>query len=398
MSRAASLQPFLFSATRQTGGRSFGLRDARSKAALAEALRREKLTLASAYALPKALARSGKIKASDNLVLNEQLAQLLSRGVPLVEALEVVAETVTPAARATVIKMREMVAAGTSFSDCCREMGAFDTVTVAVYKAAERSGDLAGAAKQIAITTRRTLTVAGRAVTLMVYPIIVMTISVIVAFGMLTLVVPKLGPALKEMNAELPWFSLAVINLGTFMAGNMLPILALVFCGVCALIYFRKQIARGVIITARRTPLLRDVLTTQEAVRFFSVMAAMSRSGVPLADAMGTANQTITHPAMRKQMERLRTRLIEGGQWRSLVEEVNTLPVATRKLLIAAERSGDLEAAFNSLAMDMTEELDRRSSRFLAVMQPLMVVIMFVLIGTLLMALLIPLITMGTGR
>jgi len=277
-------------------------------------------------------------------------------------------------------------------------MGAFDTVTVAVYKAAERSGDLAGAAKQIAITTRRTLTVAGRAVTLMVYPIIVMTISVIVAFGMLTLVVPKLGPALKEMNAELPWFSLAVINLGTFMAGNILVILALVFCGVCALIYFRKQIARGVIITARRTPLLRDVLTTQEAVRFFSVMAAMSRSGVPLADAMGTANQTITHPAMRKQMERLRTRLIEGGQWRTLVEEVSTLPVATRKLLIAAERSGDLEAAFNSLALDMTEELDRRSSRFLAVMQPLMVVIMFLLIGTLLMALLIPLITMGTGR
>jgi len=277
-------------------------------------------------------------------------------------------------------------------------MGAFDTVTVAVYKAAERSGDLAGAAKQIAITTRRTLTVAGRAVTLMVYPIIVMTISVIVAFGMLTLVVPKLGPALKEMNAELPWFSLAVINLGTFMAGNILVILALVFCGVCALIYFRKQIARGVIITARRTPLLQDVLTTQEAVRFFSVMAAMSRSGVPLADAMGTANQTITHPAMRKQMERLRTRLIEGGQWRTLVEEVSTLPVATRKLLIAAERSGDLEAAFNSLALDMTEELDRRSSRFLAVMQPLMVVIMFLLIGTLLMALLIPLITMGTGR
>ena len=317
---------------------------------------------------------------------------------PLVEALEVVAETVTPAARATVVKMREMVAAGSSFSDCCRDLGVFDTVTVAVYKAAERSGDLAGAARQIAITTRRTLTVAGRAVTLMVYPIIVMTISVFVAFGMLTLVVPKLGPALKEMNADLPWFSKAIIALGTAMSENLLIIGVLLVAAVTALVYFRKQIARGVVVTARKTPLLRDVLTTQEAVRFFSVMAAMSRSGVPLADAMGPANQTITHPAMRKQMERLRTRLIEGGQWRTLVEEVSSLPVATRKLLIAAERSGDLEAAFNSLAMDMTEELDRRSSRFLAVLQPLMVVVMFGLIGSLLMSLLVPLITMGTGR
>lgn len=392
------MQPFVFTAKTPTGGRSVGFRDAKSKSALAEQLRKEKMTLGTAYGLPRAFARSGKIKPSDNLVLNEQLAQLLSRGVPLVEALEVVAETVTPAARATVVKMREMVAAGSSFSDCCRDLGVFDTVTVAVYKAAERSGDLAGAARQIAITTRRTLTVAGRAVTLMVYPIIVMTISVFVAFGMLTLVVPKLGPALKEMNADLPWFSKAIIGLGTAMSENLLIIGVLLVAAVTALVYFRKQIARGVVVTARKTPLLRDVLTTQEAVRFFSVMAAMSRSGVPLADAMGTANQTITHPAMRKQMERLRTRLIEGGQWRTLVEEVSSLPVATRKLLIAAERSGDLEAAFNSLAMDMTEELDRRSSRFLAVLQPLMVVVMFGLIGSLLMSLLVPLITMGTGR
>lgn len=397
MSRAPALTPFLFQATRQGGKTTIGWRDARNRAALADQLKREKLTLASAYAMPRALARSGKISASDNLVLNEQLAQLLSRGVPLVEALEVVAETVSAPARATVAKMKDLVAAGASFSDTCRDLNSFDTVTVAVYKAAERSGDLAGAAKQIAITTRRTLMVAGRAVTLMVYPVIVMCIALIVTFGLLTLVVPKLGAGLKEMNSDLPWFSSAIIAVGTAMAEHIIVILATVFVGIVALVFMRQGLIAGFIRLARRTPLLRDVMTTQEAVRFFSVMAAMSRAGVPLADAMGTANQTITNPAMRKQLERLRTRLIEGGQWRSLVEEVTYLPVATRKLLIAAERSGDLEAAFNSLAHDMTEELDRKSSRFLAVLQPLLVVAMFVLIGGLLMALMLPLITMSAN-
>jgi len=117
---------------------------------------------------------------------------------------------------------------------------------------------------------------------------------------------------------------------------------------------------------------------------------------VPLADALGTANQAINHPKLRKQMERLRTRLIEGGALRNLIEEVDAFPVATRRLLIAAEKAGDLEAVFNQLATDMTDEVDRRSQRFLAVLQPLLIVFMFAIIGSLLIALLLPLITMSS--
>jgi type II secretory pathway component PulF len=87
----------------------------------------------------------------------------------------------------------------------------------------------------------------------------------------------------------------------------------------------------------------------------------------------------------------LRTKLIEGGLLRILIERVTSLPLATRRLLIAAERSGDLEQAFDGLAADLADEVDKQSSRFLAMLEPILIVLMFGVIGTLLLSIMIPL-------
>ena len=71
--------------------------------------------------------------------------------------------------------------------------------------------------------------------------------------------------------------------------------------------------------------------------------------------------------------------------------------MATRRLLVAAERAGDLEHAFGTLASDMTEEVDRSSQRLLSILQPAMTIIMFVIIGSLLMALLLPMLTISSN-
>jgi type II secretory pathway component PulF len=99
---------------------------------------------------------------------------------------------------------------------------------------------------------------------------------------------------------------------------------------------------------------------------------------------------------LRRQLETLRTRLIEGGVLRVLIENVTALPLATRRLLIAAERAGDLETAFDSLAADMADEVDRRSTRLLAALEPLLIVAMFMVVGTILLAIMLPIIGMAS--
>jgi len=144
----------------------------------------------------------------------------------------------------------------------------------------------------------------------------------------------------------------------------------------------------------RRLPMVKGVVLAQESTRFFTVMAAMSRSGVTLADSLGVAVGALGHPTLKGQITRLRTRLIEGGVLRNLIQDVDAFPVATRRLMIAAERSGDLQSAFDTLAQDMAEEVERRSTRLLAALDPILIVFMFLMIGSLLMSVMIPLMNM----
>jgi len=394
VTQAPAISSFAYMAVRPGGGKKFGMRQARNVPALADALRMENHLLLKYWRLPAWAGKEAGLGLKDQATLNDQLGQLLSRGVPLVEALEVVAGSVRGQVRPRIMRMRELVAAGSSFAEACRTVGGFDNVTIAVYRGAEKTGDLAGAAGQLALTARRRMKVAGKAATLMIYPAIVLTISAGVSILMLTVIVPMIGEGLARADIELPLYSKIVMMLGAWMRTNIMWLALGLAAAIALLLVAKTAVAEAIQSFMRRAPLLRDVVLAQESARFFSVMAAMTRTGVPIADALGVANQAVGHPVLRKQLERLRTRLVEGGLLRILIDEVAQLPMATRKLLIAAERSGDMESVFATLAGDMADEVERRSNRLLAVLEPLLIVVMFLIIGSLLVSILLPLLTL----
>lgn len=394
---SGQVRPFVYVAARVDGGRTVGVRHADSERALAEGLRRERLLLLRSVRLPAWIGRPGHMRVQDHVELNAQLGQLLLRGVPLVEALEVAAQAASPGARPTVERIREMVSGGMSFAEACRRVGGFEPAAIAVYRAAERSGDLGGAATQLAQAMRRTVTMRSRAATLALYPAIVMSVSVVVAAGLLTFIVPRIGEALAQMGATLPAFSRVVLGLGVWLRQHGGWVLA--GAGAAAVLAWagRAWVREGLFALARRVPMVRELILAQESARFFSVMAAMTRAGVPLADALGVAAETIALPGLRAQMRTLQTRLIEGGVLRVLIEHVTALPLATRRLLVAAERAGDLETAFGALAGDYAEEVERRAARLLAALEPLLIVGMFLIIGAIVLAIMIPLLSATAG-
>lgn len=395
MSRIAS-RSFVFLAAKPGGGRSMGVKHARSERALADLLRKDRLVLLRTWKLPGWITTEAPFKTKDQLALNEQLAQLLSRGVPLVESLEVAESVIRPAQRHRAERMREAVSAGSSFADACRAVGGFDVVTIAVYRAAERTGDLAGAASQLAETSRRQLKISGKAATLLLYPIIVLSIGLIAGIFLLTTIVPTIGASLADAGAQIPIYTKIVMALGEFIRDNWLLLLAgVVGLGILAGLG-RAQVATAVGKIARVMPIMRDVILTQESARFFTVMAALSRSGVPLADALGVATNAISHPTLRKQLDRVRTKLVEGGVFPRLIDGVEALPVATRRLLVAADRAGDLETAFDTLAEDMGDRLEAQTQRLLAALEPLLIVMLFLMIGALVLSIMVPMITMST--
>ncbi len=389
---------YFYRAARAAGGRAWGLRQARDRRQLATELRRERLVALQTWELPRWLSVGGgaRLSLKDQAELNLQLWQLLSRGVPLVEALDVVGSAVGSQTRGIVRGMRDSVASGSSFADACLASQSFDRVTIAVYRAAERTGDLPGAAKQLALSARRQIAVTGKATTLLIYPAIVLSISVVMTLFMLTFVVPRVGRALASSGQELPWFTRAMFAAGTFLKDHI-GVVALGAVVVVALaVLARKRLGVLAGHGLRRVPAARDLLLAQESTRFFTVMGAMTRSGIPLADALAVATPAISHPTLKKQLATLQTRLVEGGVLRHLIDQADALPLPTRRLLVAAERSGDLTPAFETLAQDMSDEVERRSARLLAVLEPALIVLMFLIIGSVLMAIMIPLLNLSS--
>lgn len=373
------------------------MRSAATERALAERLRRERRVLLRAWALPAALSTERKLALKDQAGLNEQLGLLVERGVPLVEALDVAGTVVAKSQRERITSMRDMVASGTSFADAARDAGGMDPVTVAVYRAAEQTGDLGGAATQLAGNARRTLAVQQKALTLMIYPTIVAIIGALAGLAMLIFIVPLIAGTLKEQLGELNPFTNAMYETGTWIQRNPVIFAAGAFGLFATGVVFRAPLAKAVGRVASMLPAFKGVLLAQQLTRLFSVLGAMSRAGVPLADAIGVSASVISEERLRGQLEHLRARLIQGAALGKLIEEVDRLPAATRKLLVAADRAGDLDQAFTKLASDMGDLLDRQTARLLAILEPLLLVILFFFIGSMVLSVMIPILT-AVGR
>ncbi|MEQ8850853.1 MAG: type II secretion system F family protein [Phycisphaerales bacterium] len=391
---SATESQFVFRAMTSSGGRKLGMRQSADERSLAEELRADKLLLIKAWKLPSWAASEQKLPLKDEALLNEQLAILLSRGVPLVEALEVASSVVSKKSKAKVAKLRELVAAGDSFARACDKVGGFDLVTIAVYSSAERTGDLASAADRLMDAARRRLTLMSKAITLMIYPSVIAFFSFVVITALLGFIVPMIGKTLRDNNPNMNAFSDAVISFGSWLNANFSWFILGVFLLICTLVAFRTTIAAVAAKIVQRLPLASKLMLTVEMARFFAIMGAMTRSGVPLADALGTATKLITNDTLRGQLEWLRQSLVDGGVLRNLIERVDALPFATRKLLIAAERSGDLDQAFETLSSDMADAVDTQSERFVAMLEPAVILLMFVLVGPILLAVAIPMLTL----
>lgn len=397
MSQAETSSQFLFSAVAGDGRMRRGLRVARSETALSESLSEEGMLLLKSWQLPAWTSAVSTLPVKDQVALNTQLSTLLSRGVPLVEALDVASSVVSPASRDKVDRIRTLVRSGASFSDACAQTGGFDTITVTVYRAAERTGDLHDACGRLSKAAQRRRAIAVKATTLLIYPAIVITVSALIAAIVLTVVVPTIGKALEESGQTLPWFTRLVVGLGEFLRDNGVLVLVILGAIVTGLLAMRRIVAAAALAAIRLLPPVAKLSLAMESARFFATMAAMTRSGVPLADALGVSTGSVSDTKLRTQLEELRRRLIEGGLLRTLIEEVDAWPLSTRKLLVAAERAGDLDQALESLAEDMAAEVDRRAERLLASLEPAIIIGMFVVIGSLLMSIMVPMINMTSG-
>lgn len=395
---------FYYTAMKASGSKAFGIKTVDSREALADLLKADGMLLLSASKLPFTLgsatsasqASTKRIPLKDEFALNEQLSVLLERGVPLIESLDVARGVVSKKTSPLIEQLREKVVAGTSFADACDRSRRFDNVAVGVYRAAERSGDLAGAADKLAIAAKRRLAIRNKALTVTIYPSFILSIAALVLGGVLILLVPSLAEQFSQTTADLPWLSRAVFDGSLFLRDNLPAIFLVVLALIIVAATSRSALSSTALAVAMKLKPTRDLFRAAELSRFFAILAAMTRTGVPLADALSSANAALAEPKLRKQMDTLRDQLVQGSAFARIVDDVDLLPIETRKLLIAAERSGDLDTAFDALAERLADNVDTASARLLALLEPAIFLLIFVVLAPIILGISTALMSMRT--
>jgi type IV pilus assembly protein PilC len=339
--------------------------------------------------------RRGRISRQEFLVFNQELATLLKAGMPLVQSLDILRQRVSNVTfKAVLDAIYERVKAGTSLSDAFAEHGTlFPPVYAASLMAGERSGNLDAVIRRYVAYEKVIGTVRKRTISALIYPVILVTMMFVLIGIIVLRVVPAFSDFYGNFDRKLPASTEIVVAISNVAVTNIWLILAVV-AGVVAgtLLWVRHP--------AQRRTFHRFLLTLPwlgETVRKFATaqvartLATLLGGGIPLVNAIEIAGRSMSNRYLSGELEDVRRRVQEGQSFAAALRERASFPDVAVKMIEVGESTGALQEMLNSLADFYDEEIETEVSRFITLVEPMILVIMGVVIAVVVLALYMPL-------
>ncbi|EKT4468018.1 type II secretion system inner membrane protein GspF [Pseudomonas putida] len=332
-------------------------------------------------------------------LLTRQLATLLHAGVPLTEALQAVAAQTTQCQVRQVLRgVAERVAEGHALAQA---LGAYPQAFPMVYRAtvaaAERSGHLAGVLDRLAEHGENQQALRQKVQLAMVYPVILLVVSLLVVGFLLGYVVPDVVQAFSRDQAQLPMATQVLIALSdaTHRYG-VLGVAAL--AAAAAAVYWalrdpaRRRKWHGV---SLRLPAYGEFVRASEAARFISTLAILGRSGVALVEAMHIGAGVIGNLVLRERLLEAARELGEGATLANCLARSETLPPLMLHMIASGERAGELDNMLERAADLQGKQLAGRISLLVSLCEPLMLLVMGGIVLFIVLAILLPILNLN---
>jgi len=338
-----------------------------------------------------------KLKPSETVNFLQQLSTLIDSGMPLVEALASIAEGMENARSQQVVSsVRQQVLEGSSLANALR-LHRFDEVICNMVAAGEETGQLDAVATRLAELLERRQALSQELLSATLYPVIILVFGIVVMLFLLAVVVPQIVTVFERAGGDLPALTKFVIASSEFIRHNGL-LLTLLFCGsVFAYILAMKKetlrYKRDELLM--KIPVFSTLMLKTNTARYTRTLGMLLEGGVPALAAMKIAQQSITLLPMRKAVTKAREMLREGS---SLVDGLKTegyVPLLALRMIGVGEQSGTLPTMLIRVADNYDKESSRNIKRLLTVMEPMLVMGMAVGVGTLAMAILLPIVEMN---
>ncbi len=341
-----------------------------------------------------------KITQEDITVFTRQLSTMIKAGLPLMQAFEIVARGHgNPSMTKMLMEIRGEVEQGSSLSRAfSNHPKYFDRFYCNLVAAGETGGVLESLLDKLAIYKEKTQAIRKKVKTALTYPVSVIAVAIGLVFVMMIFVLPAFKEVYANMGAELPALTQTVMDMSDFFVSyGWMVLIALGF----AIYGFLKLKARSIKIQRRmdaillRMPIFGDIVRKGTIARWGRTTATLIAAGVPLVDVLdstaGAAGNLIYEEATRE----IRTRVIQGLSMTSGMRATELFPNMMLQMSSIGEESGSLDDMLNKAAEFYEDEVDNAVGRLSAMMEPIIIVILGLVIGTLLVAMYLPLFNLG---
>jgi type IV pilus assembly protein PilC len=341
------------------------------------------------------LPRSRKVVSMERFLLfNQELLALVRAGLPILQSFDIMLERQkNPRFREVLTDIRDKLKSGISLSDA---FGSYGDVFPAIYstslRAGERSGDLEGVLKRFLRYQKMIVALRKKVVSALIYPSVLVALSVAMVFIMLTKVIPKFAEFYAGFDADLPVFTKLMINVATTLNDHFI---VTIVGAVIALLLLRRWIATtGRVAWDRfklRIPMVGGILHRFAIMQFTQSLGTLLGGGTPMVPAIEIASQSVTNKMISAKVSGIVQNVREGEPlWRSL-ETTAVISDLAVEMIKVGESTGALTEMLANVSEFYDEEIEARLSRVVATIEPVILVFMGLVIATLLYAFYLPL-------
>ncbi|MGR9106177.1 MAG: type II secretion system F family protein [Gammaproteobacteria bacterium] len=325
--------------------------------------------------------KSGQAKVSQKQIgeLTKQLATLLNSGLPLDRSLALLLDLISEDSvlRPIVTKVLDKVRAGSPLSEALEsQQGVFSRFYLNMIRAGEAGGGLEGVLDRLSEYLERSRELRGTVTTALIYPAILVLMSVSSLFVLLTFVVPQFQEMFSSAGKELPVPTQIVVGISEILQGYWWGLL-LAVGGV--FFYMRNQFAdseRRYVWDRRllRVPLLGDLITKLEVASFSQTLGTLLGNGVSLLAALSIVKETLSNRILAETVEKAASSLKEGGEMTRPMIESGLFPKMAMQMIQLGEETGSLQEMLNRVAVTYDREIRVTIERLLTLLEPVLIV------------------------
>lgn len=333
-------------------------------------------------------------------LMAQQLSQALAAGVPLVKALQLLAESRHRHVAPVAARLASQVLQGVALAESAAQMPqAFPAWAVALLRAGEAGGALEEALTRIAELAERDAELIAKVRGALAYPAFVLTLGVATLLVLLVAAVPRLAQVFTDLRVPLPWLTQVIIGVSRGLSQGLVWIvpglLLIAWWG-----HWRGWLRRAAAIAAeplRRLPPVQRLLARADLARWTGTVGLLLSQGLPLTEALRLGQGVVTLPQHRQGFSRGVSEVTEGLSLAQTLQRAGIGDPFLQTLVAVGEAEGDLARNLLQASAGYRRQVDQVIKVFTALIEPAMVVVVGLVVGAIVFAMLLPIFNMGTA-